>query len=131
MGRGVPKDLEDRLDACRPRLVSGLCARARERQIIDAGHRSRRYLGINDEALRLLRGVSGSVLVHKEEIVDGAMASLLQEEACVSVAQRAELRLSPLKSSVSRTKNWPWKAQLCWYGGDKLNPSMLHSHLPL
>jgi len=104
---------------------------ARERQIIDAGHRSRRYLGINDEALRLLRGVSGSVLVHKEEIVDGAMASLLQEEACVSVAQRAELRLSPLKSSVSRTKNWPWKAQLCWYGGDKLNPSMLHSHLPL
>ena len=25
----------------------------------------------------------------------------------------AELSLSPLKSSVSRTKNWPWKAQLC------------------
>jgi hypothetical protein len=61
------------------------------RGIIDSGHRSRRYLGINDEALRLLREVSGSVLAHKEEIVDGAMASLLQEEVCVSVAQRAGL----------------------------------------
>jgi len=61
------------------------------REIIDAGNRSRRYLGINDETLRLLREVSGSVLTHKNEIVDGAMASLLQEEACLSVAQRAGL----------------------------------------
>jgi hypothetical protein len=61
------------------------------RQIIDAGNHSRRYLGINDETLRLLREVSGSVLTHKNEIVDGAMASLLQEEACLSVAQKAAL----------------------------------------
>jgi len=61
------------------------------REIIDAGNRSRRYLGINDETLRLLREVSGSVLAHKNEIVDGAMASLLQEEACLSVAQREGL----------------------------------------
>jgi len=61
------------------------------RQIINAGHRSRRYLGINDETLRLLREVSGSVLAHKNEIVDGAMASLMQEETCLSVAQKAAL----------------------------------------
>jgi hypothetical protein len=61
------------------------------REIIDAGNRSRRYLGINDETLRLLREVSGSVLAHKNEIVDGAMASLLQEETCLSVAQKAAL----------------------------------------
>lgn len=61
------------------------------REIIDAGNRSRRYLGINDETLRLLREVSGSVLAHKNEIVDGAMASLMQEEACLSIAQKAAL----------------------------------------
>ena len=61
------------------------------RGIIDIGHRSRRYLGINDETLKLLREVSGSVLAHENEIVDGAMASLLQEETCLSIAQRAGL----------------------------------------
>jgi hypothetical protein len=61
------------------------------RGIIDIGHRSRRYLGINDETLKLLREVSGSVLAQKNEIVDGAMASLLQEETCLSIAQRAGL----------------------------------------
>ncbi|WP_288008007.1 protoglobin domain-containing protein [Thermofilum sp.] len=61
------------------------------REIIDAGYRSRRYLGITDETLRLLREVSDSVLAHKNEIVDGAMASLMQEETCLSVAQKAAL----------------------------------------
>lgn len=41
--------------------------------------------------MKLLREVSGSVLAQKNEIVDGAMASLLQEETCLSIAQRAGL----------------------------------------
>jgi hypothetical protein len=51
----------------------------------------RSYVGMDEQALKMVHESSGAVLARKNEILQGALGSLLQDAEAVSIAQRAGL----------------------------------------
>jgi len=67
-------------------------------EIFRACEKARPYVGVDDRTVEMLRKISGVVLAKKDVIVDSALASLLQEEECIAIAQRAGLSVERARS---------------------------------